>query len=86
MKRLLAKLLPRRFRKGSVEIPVVRLSGTIATGGGLRPSLSLASVAPLLEKAFADKSRAVRRDLGQFARRLAGAVAADLQAHPGFGG
>jgi signal peptide peptidase SppA len=56
LKRLLAKLLPRRFRKGMVEIPVVRLSGMIATGGGLRPSLSLAAVAPLLEKAFADKS------------------------------
>jgi signal peptide peptidase SppA len=56
LKRFLARLLPRRFRKGAVEIPVVRLSGTIATGGGLRPSLSLASAAPLLEKAFADKS------------------------------
>ena len=43
LKRLLAKLLPRRFRKGMVEIPVVRLSGMIATGGGLRPSLSLAA-------------------------------------------
>ena len=56
MKRFLAKLLPRRFRIGVVEIPVVRLSGTIASGGGLRPSLSLAVVAPLLEKAFADKN------------------------------
>jgi signal peptide peptidase SppA len=52
----LAKLLPRRFRKDSTVVPVVRLSGTIATGGGLRPSLSLASAAPLLEKAFADKT------------------------------
>lgn len=55
MKRFLATLLPRRFRKGLVEIPVVRLSGTIAAGGGLRPSLSLATAAPLLEKAFAFK-------------------------------
>ncbi len=55
MKRFLATLLPRRFRKGLVEIPVVRLAGTIAAGGGLRPSLSLASAAPLLEKAFAFK-------------------------------
>ena len=56
MKRMLARLLPRRFRKGVVEIPVVKLSGAIAAGGGFRPSLSLASAAPLLEKAFADKS------------------------------
>ena len=53
---MLARLLPRRFRKGVVEIPVVKLSGAIAAGGGFRPSLSLASAAPLLEKAFADKS------------------------------
>lgn len=56
MKNLLSRLIPRRFRKESITVPVVRLSGTIASGGGLRPSLSLASAAPLLEKAFADKT------------------------------
>jgi signal peptide peptidase SppA len=56
MKRLLARLIPARFRSNAVEIPVVRLSGTIMAGGSqFRPSLNLASVAALLEKAFADK-------------------------------
>lgn len=56
MKRLLARLIPSRYRSKIVEIPVVRLSGTIMAGGSqFRPSLNLASVAPLLEKAFADK-------------------------------
>jgi signal peptide peptidase SppA len=56
VKKFLQRLLPRSLRANIVEIPVVRLSGTIATGGGLRPQLSLASAAPLLEKAFADKA------------------------------
>lgn len=52
----LKTLVPRRFRKDAVTIPVVRLQGVIMAGGGrLRPSLSLANVAPLLEKAFAMK-------------------------------
>lgn len=56
MKRLLARLIPARFRSNAVEIPVVRLSGAIMAGGSqFRPALNLASVAPLLEKAFADK-------------------------------
>ena len=56
MKRLLARVIPARFRSNAVEIPVVRLSGAIMTGGSaFRPSLNLASCAPLLEKAFADK-------------------------------
>jgi signal peptide peptidase SppA len=56
VKKFFQRLLPPSLRSKNVEIPVVRLSGTIATGGGLRPQLSLASAAPLLEKAFADKS------------------------------
>ncbi len=56
MKRLLARLVPARFRSNVVEIPVVRLSGTIMAGGSqFRPALNLASVGPLIEKAFADK-------------------------------
>ncbi|TFF22062.1 S49 family peptidase [Jiella endophytica] len=54
---LLKKLLPKRFRKEGVTIPVVKLSGTIMAGGSaLRQGLSIAAVAPLLEKAFGEKS------------------------------
>ncbi len=52
MRRLL-NLLPKSLRSDTVVIPVVRLQGTIMSGGGqLRPSLSLASTAGVLEKAF----------------------------------
>lgn len=44
------------MRSGAITIPVVRLHGGIFSGGSaLRPSLSLASTAGLLEKAFADR-------------------------------
>ena len=57
LKNLLGRLLPRSMRKSSVAIPVVRLHGTIMAGGGqFRQSLSLASTAEVLEKAFAIKS------------------------------
>jgi signal peptide peptidase SppA len=56
MKRLVARLIPARFRSSAVEIPVIRMSGTIsASGSQFRPALNLAAVAPLLEKAFAIK-------------------------------
>ncbi len=56
MPRLLKRLIPRRFRAAAVEIPVVRLSGAIMAGGSaLRPTLSLAGVAGVLEKAFSDR-------------------------------
>ncbi len=56
MKRFLARLIPARFRSNTVEIPVIRMSGTIMSGGSqFRPALNLAAVAPLLEKAFAIK-------------------------------
>lgn len=52
----LSFLVPRRFRKQEVTIPVVRLQGAIMSGGNqLRQNLNLAAVAPLLARAFADK-------------------------------
>lgn len=52
----LKKLLPKRFRKEGVVIPVVRLHGAIMNGGGpFRPMLNLATAAPLLDKAFSFK-------------------------------
>ncbi|MCR5858685.1 S49 family peptidase [Mesorhizobium sp. J428] len=45
------------MRSDVVTIPVIRLQGTIMAGGGqFRPSLSLASTAGLIEKAFAFKN------------------------------
>jgi signal peptide peptidase SppA len=47
------KLIPRRWRSDAPVIPVVRLTGTIAAGGSqFRPSLSIASTAAVLERAF----------------------------------
>lgn len=54
MRRLFNRLLPKSMRPDVMTIPVIRLHGTIMSGGGrLRPSLSLASTAGLIEKAFA---------------------------------
>lgn len=47
------------MRSDAVTIPVVRLHGTIMSGGGLRPTLSLAAVAGVLDKAFAFDAPAV---------------------------
>ena len=49
--------LPKRFYTNVPVIPIVKLSGVISAGSGnlLRPSLSLAGIAPLLAKAFAIK-------------------------------
>lgn len=56
MRRLLNRLLPKSMRPDMVTIPVIRLHGTIMTGGGqFRPTLSLASTAAVIEKAFAFK-------------------------------
>ncbi|NLS17906.1 S49 family peptidase [Rhizobium sp. P40RR-XXII] len=53
MVEFLRRMLPKRFRKEQVIVPVVRLSGVISSGGGpLRQSLNLAGVSPALEKAF----------------------------------
>ena len=54
MRRFLNRLLPKSMRSEAVTIPVIRLHGTIMAGGGqFRPSLSLASTAGVIEKAFA---------------------------------
>ncbi|MEP9385787.1 S49 family peptidase [Mesorhizobium sp. KR9-304] len=54
MRRFLNRLLPKSMRSEAVTIPVIRLHGTIMAGGGqFRPSLSLATTASLIEKAFA---------------------------------
>ncbi len=53
----LKRLLPASMRSDTVTIPVIRLQGTIMAGGGqFRPSLSLASTAGLIEKAFSFKN------------------------------
>ncbi|GAB5508249.1 MAG: S49 family peptidase [Rhizobiaceae bacterium] len=53
MRRLLSPILPKSMRPQGVTIPVVRLHGTImASGGQFRPTLSLASTAGVLQKAF----------------------------------
>lgn len=50
---LLKRLIPKKFRKAELVIPVVQLHGAIMSGGSrFRPALNLASVGPLLEKAF----------------------------------
>ena len=60
MRRLLARLLPKSWRPNIVTIPVIRLHGTIMAGGNqLRPALSLATTAGLIEKAFAFDAPAV---------------------------
>lgn len=57
---LLTRFVPQRFRKEGLTIPVVRLQGAIMTGGSqFRPALNLASVAPMLEKAFSAKEAPV---------------------------
>jgi len=56
IKQALSRFLPKSMRSNAVTIPVVRLQGMIASGGNsLRPALSLASSAGLIEKAFAIK-------------------------------
>jgi signal peptide peptidase SppA len=56
VKRLFNRLLPAAWRSDAVTIPVIRLHGAILAGGTqFRPSLSLASVAGAIEKAFAVK-------------------------------
>ena len=52
----LRRMLPRSMRPDIKVIPVVRLNGAIMSGSSpMRQNLNLASVAGLLEKAFADK-------------------------------
>ncbi|WP_441280928.1 S49 family peptidase [Tardiphaga sp. 862_B3_N1_1] len=56
LKAAITRLLPARFRRATAVVPVVRLSGTIGAVTPLRPGLSLAGVARLLDKAFAIKN------------------------------
>ena len=49
------EFVPARFRRGAAVVPVVRLSGVIGAVTPLRPGLSLAGVARMLERAFATK-------------------------------
>jgi signal peptide peptidase SppA len=48
--------LPARLRRGMPVVPVVRLSGVIGAVTPLRPGMTLAGVARLLERAFAMKN------------------------------
>jgi signal peptide peptidase SppA len=60
VRRFLNRLLPKSWRSDAVTIPVIRLQGAIMSGGGqFRPSLSLATTAGVIEKAFAFKAPAV---------------------------
>jgi signal peptide peptidase SppA len=52
----LMEFLPARLRRGTVVVPVVRLSGLIGAVTPLRPGMSLAGVAKVLERAFAMKN------------------------------
>lgn len=54
LRRIFRRLLPKSMRSDAVTIPVIRLHGTIMSGGGqFRQNLSLASSAGVIEKAFA---------------------------------
>ncbi|UPT85624.1 S49 family peptidase [Bradyrhizobium barranii subsp. apii] len=48
----LMQCLPARFRPGTAVVPVVRLSGVIGAVTPLRPGMTLAGVARVLERAF----------------------------------
>src|SRR3984957_16530847 len=52
----LMEIIPARLRRGSAVVPVVRLSGVIGAVTPLRPGMSLAGVARMLERAFAVKN------------------------------
>jgi signal peptide peptidase SppA len=52
----LMQLVPARWRRGVATVPVVRLSGVIGAVTPLRPGMSLAGVAKMLERAFATRN------------------------------
>jgi signal peptide peptidase SppA len=52
----LMELIPARLRPGIAVVPVVRLSGVIGAVTPLRPGMSLAGVARMLERAFEMKN------------------------------
>src|ERR1700712_5819491 len=49
----LKQFVPAKFRRGAAVVPVVRLSGVIGAVTPLRPGMSLAGVAKMLDRAFA---------------------------------
>jgi serine protease SohB len=53
LKKIFARVVPRRWRPDAPVVPIVRLAGVIGISTPLRPGLTLAGSAPLLEKAFA---------------------------------
>jgi len=55
MPNLLERLIPRRWRKKTPLVHVVRLQGTIGIGTPLKPPLTMEGLAPTLERAFARK-------------------------------
>lgn len=59
MKSAVSKILPERFRKEHVLVPVVRLSGVIGAVSPLRTGITMAGVAGLLERAFTMKKAPV---------------------------
>src|SRR4029078_11483563 len=50
------EILPARFRRGAAVVPVVRLSGVIGAVTPLRPGMTLARIAKMLERAFSTKN------------------------------
>src|ERR1700727_2086693 len=52
----LMEWVPARLRRGAAVVPVVRLSGVIGAVTPLRPGVSLAGVARMLERAFTVKN------------------------------
>jgi len=52
----LMQLVPARWRRGVATVPVVRLSGVIGAVTPLRPGMTLAGVAKMLERAFATRN------------------------------
>src|ERR1700716_2415001 len=52
----LMELVPARWRRGAAIVPVVRLSGVIGAVTPLRPGMTLAGIARMLERAFATRN------------------------------
>src|SRR6187401_3604885 len=50
------QLIPAKFRRDAAIVPVVRLSGVIGAVTPLRPGLTLAGVAKMLERAFGTRN------------------------------
>src|SRR5437868_9661884 len=52
----LMEMLPAKYRRGAAVVPVVRLSGVIGAVTPLRPGMTLAGVAKMLERAFGTRN------------------------------